>query len=191
MNAIMDQAKGDDIPVRTLVQQLAKKGQAALLIFFSLPFCQPIQIPGMSTPFGLALAFIGSRIAFGHKIWLPQSFLDKKIPFNRFKKIASFAIKLTDYLLFFVSARMVDFVKSTPFIIFHGITILLLGLILALPLPLPLSNLLAAYPLLAFGLGLLEEDGVVILIAYLLSFICFSMFGLILWIGKASLMALS
>ncbi|MBA2367886.1 MAG: exopolysaccharide biosynthesis protein [Candidatus Protochlamydia sp.] len=187
--ALLHDAQGKDIQVRTIVERLAKKGQAALLILFSLPFCQPIQIPGFSFPFGIALAFIGSRIAFGHRIWLPQRILDMKIPYHTFEKIARLAIKVTDKLLFFVSTRMVDLVKNPAGQVMHGLTIMVLALILALPLPIPLSNLLAAYPLLIFGLALLEDDGAAILVAYGLSLICFFAFALVIWVGKESLMA--
>lgn len=187
---MLKEADGKDVLVRTVVERLAKKGQAALLILFSLPFCQPIQIPGFSFPFGVALAFIGSRIAFGHRIWLPQRILNMKIPYHSFEKIARIAIKVTDKLLFFVSMRMVHLVKNPALQVIHGLTIMLLALLLALPLPIPLSNLLAAYPLLIFGLAILEDDGAAILTAYGLSLICFFSFALLIWAGKATLMAL-
>jgi hypothetical protein len=188
--AVLNDAQGKDVLVSTLVERLAKKGQAALLILFSLPFCQPIQIPGVSLPFGIALAFIGSRIAFGHRIWLPRSILNMKIPNHSFEKIARIAIKVTDKLLFFVSTRMVHLVKNPALQVMHGLTIMVLALILALPLPIPLSNLLAAYPLLIFGLAILEDDGAAILVAYALSLICFFAFALLIWAGKATLMAI-
>jgi hypothetical protein len=56
---------------------LSGKGRTLLLILLSLPFCQPIQIPGMSTPFGLMIAFIGFRMSFGKNAWLPKKVMSK------------------------------------------------------------------------------------------------------------------
>lgn len=171
LNRLLDLAKTEDITIRTLIQVLAGRGQAILLIVFSLPFCLPIQIPGFSTPFGILIAIIGLRIAFGHRIWIPRKLLDKKVAYNHLEKIASFAIKLTNKLRFLISTRLTLLVKHPVAHIINGLTITFLGLFLALPLPIPFTNLLAAFPLLAFGLAMLEDDGVFIIIAYLLTFL--------------------
>lgn len=190
METLLNEAHGKDISVENLLKGLEKKGQAALLILLSLPFCQPIQIPGFSTPFGIILAFIGTRIAFGHRIWLPKYILDKKISYHHLEKIASVSIKITDKLRYFVYTRFSHLVKNPILQIMHGLTIAMLGLILALPLPIPLSNILAAYPLAIFGLAILEDDGVAILVAYGLSFLCFFVLALLIWLGKEGLASL-
>lgn len=174
LNRLLDLAKTEDITIRTVIQVLAGRGQAILIILFSLPFCLPIQIPGLSTPFGLLIAIIGLRIAFGHRVWIPRKLLDEKIAYNQLEKIASVSIKLTNKLRYLISTRLTWLVKYPAARVIHGLTITFLGLFLALPLPLPFTNLLAAFPLLAFGLALLEDDGVFIIIAYLLTF--FSLF---------------
>jgi hypothetical protein len=60
-------------------------------------------------------------------------------------------------------------------------------LILALPLPIPLTNVLAAIPILILGFGLLEEDGIAIVIAYFFALICFTAFFLMVWLSKVGL----
>jgi hypothetical protein len=64
------------------------------MLLFSLPFCQPIQIPGFSTPFGILLAFIGLRIAFGHRVWFPKKLLEKKISYRVLKKFLLLPLEL-------------------------------------------------------------------------------------------------
>lgn len=190
MRALLNGAQGKDISLETLLRGLGKKGQATLLILLSLPFCQPIQIPGFSTPFGILLAFIGTRIAFGNRIWLPKYILDKKISYQHLEKIVSISIKITDKLRYFVYARFTHLVKNPLLQIMHGLTITLLGLVLALPLPIPLSNILAAFPLTLFGLAILEDDGAAILVAYGLSLLCFFVLALLIWLGKEGLISL-
>lgn len=190
LNHLLELAKVQDISVKVAIETLAGKGQAVLLILFSLPFCQPIQIPGFSTPFGILLAFIGLRIAFGHRAWFPKGLLEKKIPYRILKKIASIAIKITEKLRFLISTRWGWLVNNSASHVFHGLTITALAFILALPLPIPLTNLLAAYPILAFGLGILEDDGLMIAIGYLLAFVCFSFFFALIWFGKEGVLML-
>ncbi|MDP1879414.1 MAG: exopolysaccharide biosynthesis protein [Parachlamydiaceae bacterium] len=187
LNRLLNLAKKKEVTLKVVMDMLSGKGQAVLLILFSLPFCQPIQIPGFSTPFGIILAFIGLRIAFGHRAWFPKTLLDRKIPYHVLKKIASIAIKITDKLKFLISTRLVWLVQKPILHILHGLTITFLAIFLSLPLPIPFTNLLAAFPLLAFGLGLLEDDGLMIIIGYLLAFLCFFSFVALIWLGKAIL----
>lgn len=184
LNVLLKQANKEAITVKAVIDTLAGKGQAALLILLSLPFCQPIQIPGFSTPFGIVLAFIGLRIAFGRHVWIPKMILDKKISYSTLNRISSIAIKITEKLRFFTSTRIVWLVQNHSLHIFHGLTIALLSMILALPLPIPFSNLFAAFPILAFGFGIVEDDGLMIILAYILTVICFSFFTVLIWFGK-------
>ena len=48
----------------------------------------------------------------------------------------------------------------------NGLVIALLGIFLALPLPIPLSNLTAAWAIFLIAFGLLEDNGIFVLIGY-------------------------
>jgi hypothetical protein len=184
LEQLLADTKGQDSSFQFIIDHLARRGQAALLVLLVLPFCQPIQIPGFSTIFGIALMFIGLRIAFGHRTWIPKALLDRKVPYHILEKIASVAITITDKLRFLTSTRLVFLVQSPTLHIFHGISIAILAFLLALPLPIPFTNLFAAYPILAFGLGLLEDDGIMIIIAYALFFLCLGVFTSLILFGK-------
>lgn len=190
LNHLLNLAQAQSVSVKVVIETLAGKGQAVLLILFSIPFCQPIQIPGFSTPFGILLAFIGLRIAFGRRAWFPQILLEKKIPYGILKRIASIAIKVTEKLSFLVSTRWEWLVQNSTLNVIHGLTITALAILLALPLPIPFTNLLAAYPILAFGLGILEDDGLMITIGYLLAFLCLSLYIALIWFGKEGILML-
>lgn len=184
LEQLLAETKEQDSSFQFIINHLARRGQAALLVLLVLPFCQPIQIPGFSTIFGIVLMFIGLRIAFGHRTWIPKFLLERKVPYNILKKIASVAITITDKLRFLTSTRLVFLVQSPTLHIFHGISIAILAFLLALPLPIPFTNLFAAYPILAFGLGLLEDDGIMIIIAYALFFLCLGVFTSLILFGK-------
>jgi hypothetical protein len=52
-----------------------------------------------------------------------------------------------------------------------GLAITLLGLGLALPLPIPGSNLIFIVPIIIYSIGLLERDGLWILVGHLLTLV--------------------
>jgi hypothetical protein len=54
-----------------------------LVIILVLPFCQPIPLPGFSTPFGIALMIFGFRIALRQRPWLPGGSSGARSPTTR------------------------------------------------------------------------------------------------------------
>lgn len=172
LKAVLERADKEPIFVSTLLSMLSGKGLPVLVIFISLPFCQPIQIPGFSTPFGILVAFLGLRMSFGHKVWLPQSIKDKKLSHALIKKITTHAIWLIKKIKRFSYPRMTWLSTHPLGHIVNGVLIFVLGLLLALPLPIPFTNLLCGWSLLLVSFGILEDDGLLLSIGYLLSLLC-------------------
>ena len=177
--ALQQEADGKPLAINEILRILSGKGRPLLLILLSIPFCQPIQILGFSTPFGLAIAFISLRMIFGKKIWLPHKLVSKKItPYALLKitKTTLFIVRKIQYLL---RPRLHWACRSSVMKILNGILIFMLGVLLALPLPLPFSNLAAAWAIFLIALGILEDDGLFVLIGYSVSLLTFSFFTVI------------
>lgn len=167
------QAKNSSLTVTEVLNILAGRGYPLLLTLFVLPFCQPIQIPGFSTPFGILIIFIGLRIAFGHRVWLPKFILNKTLSKEAIHKISQKGLWLTKKLTKFTRPRW-EFMSRHP--LFHmisGIVISLLGLVLALPLPIPLSNIVVSWAILFISMGLFEDDGFFIILGYTIGAVSF------------------
>lgn len=188
LKAIRQEASEDaSIAIGEIFAMLAGRGYAALLILFSFPVCLPIQIPGFSIPIGLLLGFLGLRLAFAKHLWWPEWVLQKEIS-------STSLITIVDHLIAFFESKKMHFLHPRwPFLFrpfFHrlnGILVFLLAAFLALPLPIPLTNLLSAFPILALGLGLLEDDGLFILIGYGLFLISAVMIAALFIFGAAQL----
>ena len=153
--------------IQELFDVLRGKGYPFLIILLSLPFCQPIQIPGFSTPFGLVLVFIGLRMTFGHRIWWPQWILKKQIPTQVLKIVVQKSLSFFRFLRPLLHPRL-TWLCENGFYRFHGGFVVLMSGLLALPLPIPFSNMLVAWALLLLGLGLIEKDGGFVCISYTL-----------------------
>lgn len=169
---LLETPRDQPLTFQTLFNTLSGKGYPLLLILLSLPFCQPLQIPGFSTPFGLFITLIGLRMAFGHRIWWPTKILEKKIPRATFEKVVKKSLWLLKKMKRFIHPRW-PLIGSHPVLhIVNGIVVALLGIFLALPLPIPLSNLIAAWAIFLIGLGLLEDDGLLVVLGYIVALVC-------------------
>lgn len=158
--------KNKQISIREILHILSGKGRPLILILLSLPFCQPIQIPGMSMPFGFAITFIGLRMVFGKKMWLPKWLLSKTISNDTLEKITDKTLFTVRKIQRWIHPRLYWVCHSSFMEIMNGLIICFLGFLLALPLPIPLSNLVAAWSVFLVALGILEDDGLFVLIGY-------------------------
>lgn len=177
----------ETLTIEEILSTLASHGLATLLLIFSLPLCFPIQIPGLSTPFGIILALIGLRIGFTKRLWIPHWILQKKIPKETLGKIIKKILSVSHFLQKFLHPRLTTFVKNKTFIRVSGTLIIILSLFLSMPLPIPMTNLLSTLPIIALGLGFLEDDGLCILLGYFLSIVCFIFFFYIFYFGASTI----
>ena len=81
--------RGEERDVQTA---LKGRGVAMLLLLLALPFCL-IPVPGLSTPFGIAVLLIGIRIAFRQKPWLPKFIRQRSISAPRLVKVLTGGIR--------------------------------------------------------------------------------------------------
>lgn len=156
--------------INELFEVLRGKGYPFLILLVALPFCQPIQVPGFSTPFGIILIFIGLRMVFGRRIWWPQSILKKEISSQVLKAIIGKSLCFFKFLRPLLHPRM-SWLCENGFYFVHGVFVSIMGVYLALPLPIPFTNLLAAWALFFLALGIIEEDGLFVCIGYALGLI--------------------
>lgn len=181
---ILKQLDTQQWTIEALFQALKGRGYPFLLVLFALPFCQPIQIPGFSTPFGIVIIFIGLRMIFGRRVWWPKWILKQKISTKFLRQVLKKSLWLIQKLKRFVYPRW-TWICNDPFLHYiHGFFVILMGFYLALPLPIPFSNILAAWALFLMGLGLIEDDGIFICIGYIVGLSGLVMLGAIfVWIG--------
>lgn len=179
LSTLQERVKNTPLSVAEILQILSGKGRSLILILLSLPFCQPIQIPGLSTPFGIIIAFFGLRIAFGKRIWLPKKLLAKTIPAHTLEKIISKTLFLVRKVKFLIHPRLAWMCHSFVMEKINGLAICILGILLAAPLPIPFSNLAAAWSILLIALGILEDDGVIVVIGYMTTLITLAFFLLL------------
>ena len=168
--------KSTSLSIKDVLKILSKKGFLLTILLLNLPFCQPLQIPGFSVPFGLAIAFLALKMIFGKHIWLPQSLLTKTIPPDTLQKIIENVLWLIKKIKRWTYPRLTMLCQHPALQIVNALLIFILGICLAMPLPIPFSNMIVAWAIFFIALGSLESDGVLVIIGYIVSLLAFAFF---------------
>lgn len=187
LRAILDCAGGGALSLSQIVEVLRGRGFDVLVIILVLPFCQPIPLPWLSTPFGLALMFFGFRIALRQRPWLPAWLMRREISYETLHKIVTMATAVAKRLEKVIHPRL-RFVKHWwSFNALNGLAIASSSFLLMLPLPIPFSNSIPAWSIMLLALGMMEEDGAVIVLGYLMAGAAWTYLIMLWMLGEAGL----
>jgi len=187
LRSVLEAAGGKSMRIRDMVEILHGRGLQIIVVLLCLPFLAPVTIPGISIPFGLAIALCGLRIAFGHKPWLPAFILDRHISHHALERMVHFACAFYGRLEKITRPRMLFFLDGPGMTMFTGVIIALAGLLLSLPIPppFPLTNTIPGLAIILLSLGLMERDGILIVVGYVLTLIGAVYVTVIALLGKA------
>lgn len=148
------------LTVGALVDKAEESGFGFLigvLTLIAIPFV------GLSTPFGLAIALLGAQLMIGrHEPWLPGRARRRAVSMVMLDRVLVLLARRTRWIAR-LSRRRWEFVIQPRLI---GLGIVLLALGLALPLPFPGSNLIFLIPLFMYAIGILERDGLWIVLGH-------------------------
>ena len=151
--------EGRPVNLSALFEATKGRGYHLVLLLITLPFVTPIPLPGVSIPFGIVVALLGTRMALGQKPWLPERLLQRQLPPYFMQKLLPIAGRVVRGLEYFLRPRL-PFVKNHEvFARIAGLLIAISGLFLILPLPLPFSNSLPAWTVIFLTAGALGRDG--------------------------------
>jgi hypothetical protein len=122
--------------------------------------------------------FMGLRIALGQKPSLPKMILRKEVSYALLEKIVGIGLKLCSRLERLVRPRM-HFLQRWPGMQnLIGLGIASGGLLLCLPLPplIPLSNTIPAVAVLLLTAGMIERDGVLVILGQVVNLAAWAYF---------------
>ena len=154
------------VTIRELLYVLRGRAYMLLVILLTLPFLQPVPLPGLSTPLGLAICLICLRLALGQRPWLPKSIQRKVLPAGFVPRVLDLAAKIISWLERVLRPRWLVLTHHPLIRQLHAVMMLAGASILLLPLPIPFSNNLPAWSILLLACGLLERDGRAIVLGY-------------------------
>jgi len=178
---------GRPLALRRIVEHLHFRGLPVLIVLLCVPFLFPVAIPGLSIPFGLAIALCGLRLGIGHGLWMPEFLLRREVSPELLQRLVGGAVKFYRRVEKLVRPRM-HFLQRWPGMLnLLGFMIMIGGILLSLPIPppFPLTNTIPGFAVIFMALGMMERDGVCILIGYGFALVGLVYVGLIAILGVA------
>lgn len=179
----------DSIGVGALVDQLGGQGLLLLTMLLTLVFLIPVSIPGVSTVFGAVIVLIGISRLRDRPLWLPGAVRRRKVESGRLRGALEMGITWVHRLerisrpgrlAGLVDGRMVD--RG------NDLALILGALLLMAPFGfIPFSNTLPGVGLMCLAIGLLQRDGVLVLLGHLGNLLSIAYFALLLGGGGVAL----
>lgn len=151
------------VRVRDITESLGQRSFGFILLIFALPNSLPmLGIPGVSTITGLPMLLVALQMAFGHeRVYLPRWIADSSIATLDFQRLIVKVIPWLQRIERLMKPR-IAFLTNVSAERWLGACCALLAFLLVLPIP--LGNLLPALGILFIALGLIERDGICVLI---------------------------
>lgn len=160
----LGEADAPSVSVNDILIAFGDRAFAALMLFFALPNLLPLP-PGSSAVLGLPLVFITAQLMMGRPtLWLPKFVLERSLGREEFRSLTRRLMPWLHRLERVLKPRLTALVwgKSDRII---GAVCLALASVLFLPIP--FGNMLPAFAVSLFALGLIERDGLFIIAGWL------------------------
>ncbi len=163
---LLEAAKGQPMTLGHALDMLKERGDAMFIILITIPFIIPLPAFGLSTPVGVAVALMGICVFRGTRLWLPRKLRDREISYTTLQRVTGAARRLISPIEKLMRPRWpIMFWPGMIHLI--GVVLMIAGGSLALPLPVVGTNFIFAIIILPLSLGLLERDGLFVLIGHL------------------------
>ncbi|MEN3275310.1 MAG: hypothetical protein V7631_1100 [Massilia sp.] len=157
------------ITLSELIHRVGNDGLLILTALLTLVFLIPVSIPGVSTVFGAAILLIGMSRLFGRELWIPASMKHKTIGTKKLRPVLRKALPWLKKIERVSRPNRIQWLVAGSLIARLNDASLILGaVLLMMPFGLiPFSNTFPAVALLFFAIGLLQRDGVCILLGHI------------------------
>jgi hypothetical protein len=181
------------VTLSMVLELLGKESFLILSAFLSLPFLAPVSIPGVSTVFGALILLIGISLVLDRPPWLPARFMTHVFPSDKLRTCLSQGLIWIQRLEKISHSRISIFCQGHLMSRVNGLVVVLSALFLMAPLAfIPFSNTLPALAILLLSIGILQHDGVFVLLGYLSLVLTSLYFALIALMGVQAInMAIS
>lgn len=157
------------LTLNRLLARTEGRGIFLVIILLCVPFIVPVSLPGVSTIMGGIILLLSLRLALGKSARLPAFLGERRLPPGLQQRAVGGSVKFLRWLEKFIRPRRTVWLATRPAILANTLLLAALALVLSLPLPSPpffFSNSLPAYAIILIAASMMEEDGVLIWIAY-------------------------
>ena len=183
LRGVLEVANGEAMSLGQIAAHLKERGWALLVLFLAAPFPSP-NIPGLSVPFGVAIALIGWAFMMRRRPWLPEFVMRTRLDYATLSKVIPFIARFMERIERWTKPRMRWLVTGPINVSLIGLGTLSGGFFLALPLPIPLTNGPPALSIIFLVIGMLCRDGIMVILGYTLGILAWAYLGLWIYFGS-------
>lgn len=170
------------ITLSELIHRVGNDGLLILVALLTLVFLIPVSIPGVSTVFGAAILLIGISRLLRRDLWIPARLQHRVIGTRKLRPLLRKAlswlkkietVSRPNRIGWLVADGAVDVVNSAALILGAVLLMMPFGLI-------PFSNTFPAVAILFLAIGLLQKDGVSVLLGHVSNLVTIAYFALLI-----------
>jgi len=182
LRAVRAQVSGESITLAALLGLIGEQGLLLFVMFLMVPFLLPVSIPGMSTVFSLVVILVGAGVVMNRIPWLPPRLLAHAIAVERLMPALDKAIGLTTRIERVIRPRWSALTHGATLNRWNGMMIILSGVLLLMPFVMvPFSNTLPGLAVLLLAAGMIQRDGLFVLMGYLMVLVTLIYFGALIY----------
>lgn len=166
LQGLADDDSRERISVGDMVETMRKRAFGALMLIFAFPNILPTP-PGTAGVLGLPLIFLSAQMMLGLNPWLPAVIARRSMARSTFQALVT---RIRPWLLKaerLLKARLKPLAWPVSQRVLGGLCLIVS---IALALPVPFANMVPAIALCIIGLGVLERDGIWILLGIAAAF---------------------
>jgi hypothetical protein len=157
------------LTLQAVADRTGGRGGYLLLILLCLPFTTPVPLPGVSSIFGAVILWVAFASGGQGGLRLPRWLGQKVVGSDRLRGVLRASARLLGWIEKVVKPRGHDWLGTGMSRRLHALLMVWLAALLMLPLPVPFTNSLPGYSIIVVSACLMERDGRVIFVGYLVS----------------------
>jgi hypothetical protein len=192
MQAVIDSMPSEGVTLAQIRDLIGREGVMFLVAFLTIVFLVPVSIPGVSTVFGGAILVLSLSRLLHRPIWLPARLERRVISAEKLSAAMDRGMKWVRRLERISRPyRLPSFASGKLMSVLNNSGLILGAVLLMAPFGLiPFSNTLPALAILFFAIGLLQRDGVCMLLGHLMNIATIIYFSVLIGGGAVALQKL-
>lgn len=191
MRATIDRLPPGGVTLLEIRDLIGREGMMLLSAFLTIIFLVPVSIPGVSTVFGGGILLLSIARLFRRPVWLPHRIGRRTVSTAKLRAGMERGLKWFHRLERVSRPHRMPWLMRGRFVGAINDFALILGAVLLMaPFGLiPFSNTIPAVALLFLAIGILQRDGVCILLGHLSNLASILYFGVLIGGGAVALRA--
>jgi len=163
LEALLAHADGRPITIGSAMDVMRSRGTAMVMLLATIPVTIPGLASALAPVVGTALAVYGVQLMLSPTTPVPGFLARRTLSYHALERIVHIAVRFGRPFEHLLRPRM-TFLSQGPMRIVNGAAIAFVGVFIALPLFIPLSNEIPAVFAIIFLLGIIECDGIFLLV---------------------------